>query len=92
MQELNESSFNASPMSSDKKDESCEGFIDGDIIESFLDLDRCSQYFSKKPTLYNLIFPTFRVSMTEVVGGLQRSDASGMKVITFDLGSFSCSI
>ena len=26
--------------SSDKKDESCEGFIDGDIIESFLDLDR----------------------------------------------------
>jgi len=45
---------------SDKKDESCEGFIDGDIIESFLDLDR--------------------VSMTEVVGGLQRSDASGMKV------------
>ena len=45
LQELNESSFNASPMSSDKKDESCEGFIDGDIIESFLDLDRCSQYF-----------------------------------------------
>ena len=29
-----------SPVSSDKKDESCEGFIDGDIIESFLDLDR----------------------------------------------------
>ena len=29
-----------SPISSDKKDESCEGFIDGDIIESFLDLDR----------------------------------------------------
>ena len=26
--------------SSDKKDEACEGFIDGDIIESFLDLDR----------------------------------------------------
>jgi len=26
--------------SSDKKDEQCEGFIDGDIIESFLDLDR----------------------------------------------------
>ena len=26
--------------SSDRKDESCEGFIDGDIIESFLDLDR----------------------------------------------------
>ena len=93
MQELNESSFNASPMSSDKKDESCEGFIDGDIIESFLDLDRCSQYFSKKPTLLlNLIFPNFRVSMTEVVGGLQRSDASGMKVIVIDLGSLSCSI
>lgn len=29
-----------SPISSDKKDESCEGFVDGDIIESFLDLDR----------------------------------------------------
>lgn len=28
--------------SSDKKDEACEGFIDGDIIESFLDLDRSS--------------------------------------------------
>jgi len=28
--------------SSDKKDEACEGFIDGDIIESFLDLDRAS--------------------------------------------------
>merc|ERR1719445_1637641 len=26
--------------SSDKKDEACEGFIDGDLIESFLDLDR----------------------------------------------------
>ena len=26
--------------SSDKKDDVCEGFIDGDIIESFLDLDR----------------------------------------------------
>merc|ERR1719339_699511 len=45
---------------SDKKDESCEGFIDGDIIESFLDLDR--------------------VSMTDVVTGLQRADSSGMKV------------
>jgi len=46
--------------SSDKKDEACEGFIDGDIIESFLDLDRAS--------------------MSEVVSGLQRVDASGMKV------------
>ena len=26
--------------SSDKKDEACEGFIDGDLIESFLDLNR----------------------------------------------------
>ena len=45
-----------------------------------------------KTTLIDLIFPTFRVSMTEVVGGLQRSDASGMKVIVIDLGSLSCSI
>ena len=29
--------------SSDQKDEACEGFIDGDVIESFLDLDRYKQ-------------------------------------------------
>jgi len=45
--------------SSDKKDEVCEGFIDGDVIESFLDLDRAA--------------------MSEVVTGMQRADASGMK-------------
>ena len=32
--------INSRIICSDKKDESCEGFIDGDIIESFLDLDR----------------------------------------------------
>ena len=36
-----------SPVSSDKKDESCEGFIDGDIIESFLDLDRWIKFCNR---------------------------------------------
>ena len=79
-----------SPISSDKKDESCEGFIDGDIIESFLDLDRwCLNIFGNPIQSEHLSFlqcecslhiQLSRVSMTDVVTGLQRADSSGMKV------------